>query len=102
MSKIIFIGVFILSISTITLSTNCKEANLVECSVRNPYLEVIHHLILYPVLGSCILLRPHAKGGYRTGGQDADMDTEITGEWSYYPIPLRSIPILTLLGFIYT
>ncbi len=57
---------------------------------------------LYPVPSFCILLRPQAKGGYRTNGQDAWMDTEITGEWSDYTIPIVNIPMSTLLGFKYT
>ncbi len=52
--------------------------------ISGKYLEVIHQLFLYPslfpVLRSCILLRPHVEARYRTQGQDAGMDTEITGE----------------------
>ncbi len=32
-------------------------------------------------------------------GQDAGMDKEITSELSYYPIPIVSMPMFTLLGF---
>ncbi len=48
------------------------------------YLEIIYQLLLYPSLypdlRSCILLRSHAEGGYKTKGQDARIDTEIIGE----------------------
>ncbi len=30
---------------------------------------------------------------YSNKGQDAGVDTVMTGEWSYYPIPRASIPV---------
>ncbi len=72
--------------------------------VWKAYLGVRDQLCLYPSL--CPVLRsyilPQAKGWYRTEGKDAGMDTEITGEWSYYPIHIVNIPVVTLLGFTYT
>ncbi len=66
--------------------------------VSTQRLFCIHPCILIWSPVSC----PVASGGYRTEGQDAGMDTEITGEWSYYPILIVSIPVLTLLSFKYT
>ncbi len=100
-----------IGVSTITLREDieygkvfifCKFVKLVNnllawCKLDVAiYLEVIHQLFLnpslYAVLRSCILLRLQAKGGYRTKDQDAGMDVEISGEWSYYPIPIVNIP----------
>ncbi len=47
-------------------------------------------------------MRSKAKVGYRTEGHYEGMDTEITGECCYYPIPRVSISIMTLLVFKYT
>ncbi len=56
-----------------------------------------------PISCPDVLYPPEATSqGYRTEGQDAGMDTGITGESSYYPIPIVSTPIFTLLDVMYT
>ncbi len=68
------------------------------------YWDIIHQLYLYPSLypvpSSCTLLRMQAKDGYRTERYDTEIDTEITGEWSYHPIPIVVISTLNVKHFL--
>ncbi len=76
------------------------------CEVYETYLEVINTPVIslsipYHVLRSCILLALHGEGGYRAEGQDAGMDIEITKQWSYYSIPIVSIPCDNVRLYVY-
>ncbi len=69
-----------------------------QCRYYRGYAPVISYPSLYPVLMSFIILMLQAKGGYRTEGEIAGMDTEIIDECSYDPILIVSIPKLALLA----